>query len=96
MARRRVVFLFPTTHAVMRASQLLEEAGVKHKVVPRPKGLDADCGVAVALAPPSRQKALEALREGGCEPSRAMELEKPESAQATGRGTTDGGRSQAN
>jgi hypothetical protein len=85
MSRRRVVFLFPTTHAVMQASQVLENAGVKHEVVPRPKGVNADCGIAVALAPALRQEAAEALREGACEPSRVAELEKPDLAQAARR-----------
>lgn len=85
MARRRVVFLFPTTHAVMRASQVLEDAGVNHEVVPRPKGINADCGIAVAVEPAVRRDAVAALREGACEPSRVVELEKPDLPQLARR-----------
>jgi hypothetical protein len=91
MARRWVLFLFPTTHAVMQASQLLEEAGVAHDLVPRPRGVNADCGIAVALAPALRQEAAEVLDEGGCQPSRVVELEKPDPAPACRRRKTRDG-----
>lgn len=91
MPRRRVVLLFPTTHAVMQASQLLENADVLHEVVPRPKGVNADCGIAVALAPTARRQALDVLREGGSEPSRVVELEKPDPADLVRRRQTDAG-----
>jgi hypothetical protein len=73
MDDRRIVFLFPTTHAVMHAAQLLERAGVPHQIVPRPKGVDVDCGIAVSVKPEVREPALAALREGSREPSRVLE-----------------------
>lgn len=85
MAHRRVVFLFPTTHAVMHAGQLLEDAGVDHEIIPRPKGVDADCGIAVSLRPERRGEAVRALAEGGGEPSRVLELERPDRSGAKGR-----------
>lgn len=95
MALRRVVLLFPTTHAVMHASQLLEDAGVEHKVVPRPRGINADCGIAVALAPALGQQARRALAEGNCEPSRVLDLEKPDRGEAVREGDAHDGGSQA-
>lgn len=72
----RVILLFPTTHAVMHAGQILSDADVANDIVPRPKGLDADCGIAVSVAPEDRSAAIAALREAGREPSRVMEFEK--------------------
>ena len=85
MGERRVVLLFPTTHAVMHASQLLEDAGLAHETIPRPKGVNADCGVAISLAPGARQEALRVLQEGDREPSRVLELERPERPAASRR-----------
>jgi len=73
----RIVFLFPTTHAVMHAAQILDTAGIQHEVIPRPKGVDADCGIAVAVRPEQREAALAALRDAGREPSQVLHLEKP-------------------
>jgi hypothetical protein len=78
MPLRRTVFLFPTTHAVMRAARLLEEAALAHEVIPRPKGVDADCGIAVAVAPERREQALALLRAGGAEPGKVLESERPD------------------
>jgi len=77
MPERRVILLFPTTHAVMHASQMLEDLDIEHNIVPRPKGVDADCGIAIAIDPRNRGASLEALRAKGREPSRVMELDRP-------------------
>ena len=77
MGDRRIVLLYPTTHAVMHAAQLLERAAIPHDIIPRPKGVDADCGIAVSVAPEAREPALAALRGASREPSRVLEHEKP-------------------
>jgi hypothetical protein len=77
MPERRVVFLYPTTHAVMHAAQILERAGIAHDIVPRPKGVDADCGIAVSIRPEARETALAAVRGASREPSRVLEHDKP-------------------
>jgi len=77
MADRRIVFLYPTTHAVMHAAQILERAAIAHDIIPRPKGVDADCGIAVSVAPEAREPALGVLCGAGREPSRVLELQKP-------------------
>ncbi len=77
MPVRRTVFLFPTTHAVMRAGQLLGDAGLAHEIIPRPKGVDADCGIAVAVEPSLGDRALVVLRGSCAEPSRVLAWETP-------------------
>jgi len=89
VGERRVVLLFPTTHAVMRASQLLEDVEVEHEIIPRPKGVNADCGIAISLRPESRGEATQALAEGDSEPSRVLELERPDRRAANRRSTAD-------
>jgi hypothetical protein len=78
MSAGRTVFLFPTTHAVMCAGQLLEEAGVAHEVIPRPKGVDADCGIAVAVDSSLGETALAVLRGSRSGPSRILAWQTPD------------------
>jgi hypothetical protein len=77
MPTQRTVFLFPTTHAVMRAAQLLEDAGLAHEIIPRPKGMDADCGIAVAVSAEVAERTIFVLRENRSEPSRVLVWETP-------------------
>ncbi len=77
MPERRVVLLYPTTHAVMHAAQILDRAAIPHAIVPRPKGVDADCGIAVSVTPEAREPALAALRGASREPSRVLEHDRP-------------------
>jgi len=56
---------------------MLEDLDIEHNIVPRPKGVDADCGIAIAIDPRNRGASLEALRAKGREPSRVMELDRP-------------------
>ncbi|MBM3499856.1 MAG: DUF3343 domain-containing protein [Armatimonadetes bacterium] len=77
MPERRIVLLFPTTHAVMHAAQILERAAIPHDIVPRPKGVDADCGIALSLEPGAREQALGELGAASREPSRVLEHERP-------------------
>ncbi len=77
MPTQRTVFLFPTTHAVMRAAQLLEDAGLAHEIIPRPKGVDADCGIAVVVGAEAAERSLSILRENRSEPSRVLVWETP-------------------
>jgi len=77
MPERRIVLLYPTTHAVMHAAQILERAAIGHDIIPRPKGVDADCGIAVSVAPDAREAALAALVASSREPSRVLEHDRP-------------------
>jgi hypothetical protein len=76
MSVRRIVLLYPTTHAVMHGSQVLIAAAIENDVIPRPKGVDADCGIALAVAPKFREAALDALRQAGREPTRVLEWDR--------------------
>ena len=68
MGGEQTILTFASTHHVLRADELLSEAGVAHEVVPKPRTITADCGVAVALAPGLREQAVQALEAGGLPP----------------------------
>lgn len=54
----RVLLLFPSVHDVLAAEAALEAGGVVPDVVPVPKEISSDCGVAITVAPDDRARAL--------------------------------------
>lgn len=46
---RRAVFLFHTTTSAIRAEKVLKKAGLEAKLVPTPRELSSDCGVALQI-----------------------------------------------
>lgn len=46
MADYGVVLFFSTAHAI-RAERLLQRAGIENKMIPTPRQLSADCGIAL-------------------------------------------------
>jgi len=48
------VVTFFTTHAALRAEELVKRAGIPGRLIPAPRDLSADCTVALAF-PPSRE-----------------------------------------
>ena len=45
------VAIFHSIHRVLRAEQLLKRAGVEFLLIPVPRQLTADCGLALRIAP---------------------------------------------
>ncbi|MHB8870370.1 MAG: DUF3343 domain-containing protein [Thermoleophilia bacterium] len=45
----RVVLVFATTHAAMAAEDALREEGIPLQVIPLPRWVAADCGLALRL-----------------------------------------------
>ena len=68
MGGEQTVLVFASTHQVLRADELLTAAGVPHEVIPKPRTVSADCGVAIALSPDRGAPALAALEAGGLPP----------------------------
>jgi len=58
----RCLLLFPSIHHVLAAERALEAAGVAAELVPVPKEISPECGMAVAVAAAARTPALDALR----------------------------------
>ena len=59
----KCVFLFESVHRVMKAEKLLKGKGIKVDLIPVPREISSDCGVAIELSAESEEKALLILRE---------------------------------
>lgn len=44
------VLLFASIHFVLKAEERLKKAGIAHDVIPVPRRLGSDCGMAIAFA----------------------------------------------
>jgi len=53
----KYVFIFESVHRVMKAERLLKEKGIKIDLIPVPREISSDCGVAIELAPDSEKEA---------------------------------------
>jgi len=56
-----VVAIFHSIHRVMKAEKLLKQQRVEMLLIPVPRQLTSDCGLAIRLRPESRQRAAEVL-----------------------------------
>ena len=57
------VFVFESVHRVMKAEKLLKGKGIKIDLIPVPREISSDCGVAIELSEESEEKASLILRE---------------------------------
>ncbi|MGB9629883.1 MAG: DUF3343 domain-containing protein [Thermodesulfobacteriota bacterium] len=57
------VFLFRSVHHVMKAEKLLKGKGIKIDLIPVPREISSDCGVAIELSEDSESEAILILRE---------------------------------
>ena len=56
-----VILIFRGTHQVMSAEKNLKKAGVPMRLIPVPRRLTSDCGLAIRILPPDRDRAREVL-----------------------------------
>ena len=56
-----VILIFRGTHQVMSAEKNLKKAGVPVRLIPVPRRLTSDCGLAIRISPPDRKHAREVL-----------------------------------
>lgn len=59
----RCLFVFESVHQVMKAEKLLKGQGVKIDLIPMPREISSDCGVAIELPWGSKKEALDFLQE---------------------------------
>jgi hypothetical protein len=59
----KCIFLFSSIHHVMRAEKLLKGKGIKVDLIPVPREISSDCGVAVELSAESEEEAFVLLGE---------------------------------
>lgn len=63
------VAIFHSIHRVLHAEQLLKEAGVAFLLIPVPRQLTADCGLALRVAPGHLAALLAVLAAAGLAPA---------------------------
>ncbi|OGP62799.1 MAG: hypothetical protein A2170_16585 [Deltaproteobacteria bacterium RBG_13_53_10] len=61
----RCVLIFGSVHVVMRSEKILKEKGVSVDLIPVPREVSSDCGVAVEIPVDRREEALSLLEEKG-------------------------------
>jgi hypothetical protein len=59
----KYVFLFESVHRVMRAEKILKGKGISTNLIPVPREINSDCGVAVEVDAGIGEKALLLLEE---------------------------------
>lgn len=59
------VAVFHSVHRVLKAEKILKEAGIAFVLIPAPRQLSADCGLALCFAPLERVAVSEILEAAG-------------------------------
>ena len=59
----KCVFIFESIHRVMKAEKLLKGKGIKIDLIPVPREISSDCGVAIELSAGLEAEALSILTE---------------------------------
>jgi hypothetical protein len=59
----KCVFLFESVHRVMKAEKLLKGKGIKIDLIPVPREISSDCGMAIELSIELEEEALLILKE---------------------------------
>ena len=59
----KCVLIFSSIHQVMRAEKLLKGKGIEIDLIPVPREISSDCGVAIELSGDSEAEALSILTE---------------------------------
>jgi hypothetical protein len=63
------LLVFESTHRALQAEEALKAAGVRHRVIPKPAVVRADCGIAILVAPEVLADALAALAPADAAPA---------------------------
>lgn len=66
---REIVLIFRGTHQVMSAEKSLKGAGVPMRLIPVPRRLTSDCGLAIRVPESARGRAREVLSGAGMLPA---------------------------
>ncbi|WP_305043170.1 DUF3343 domain-containing protein [Geoalkalibacter sp.] len=63
-----IVAIFHGIHRVMKAEKVLKQAGADILLIPTPRELSSDCGLALRFAPPEQERVLAVLSAEGLSP----------------------------
>ncbi len=59
------VLTFPSTHYALKAEKLCKNDGIQVAMIPLPRELSTDCGVALIVLPEECRNAVDLLRQEG-------------------------------
>jgi hypothetical protein len=63
----KVIVIFPSTYAAIKAERLCLESGLPCRVIPVPRDISSDCGVALEIDQAERERAEKTFIERGVE-----------------------------
>jgi hypothetical protein len=63
------VAIFHSIHRVLKAEKILKQAGVDFLLIPVPRQLTSDCGLALRFSPETRENLLRILTEEDLPPA---------------------------
>ncbi|WP_305044178.1 DUF3343 domain-containing protein [Geoalkalibacter sp.] len=63
-----IVAIFHGIHRVMKAEKILKQAGADILLIPTPRELSSDCGLALRFAPSEQERVLAVLAAEGLSP----------------------------
>lgn len=63
----KIVVALNSTRTVVKAERLLKERNVSCRVIPLPRELSSECGMAIEIEPESKQKVIEILNNAHLE-----------------------------
>lgn len=64
-SKQTVIFLLPSIHHVLRGEKVLKRVGAPFDLVPVPKEVNPDCGMAIEAMPPDADSVRATLTESG-------------------------------
>lgn len=67
MAETSLIMTFPSTHSAMKAERALSEANLRAIVIPVPRHITADCGIALRFSSERRSEVEAVLASVGVE-----------------------------
>lgn len=73
-----LVAIFHSIHRVMQAEKVLKQAGVDILLIPAPRKLSADCGLAIRFLPDMQSRVEDVLRREGLLPAELYRFERDE------------------
>ncbi|MDY6852158.1 MAG: DUF3343 domain-containing protein [Thermodesulfobacteriota bacterium] len=65
--KETVIFILPSIHHVLRGEKVLEKAGLSFDLIPVPKEVNPDCGMALETDPALADKIKKTLVRAGLE-----------------------------
>jgi len=63
------IAIFHSIHRVLKAEKLLKQAGVDFLLIPVPRQLTSDCGLALRFSPGARMSLMDVLSEADLPPA---------------------------